>query len=59
MTTEVSAYLAHPKDGGDPQTLEAHLLGVSTLAKGFADKVGLKEQGELVGLLHDLGKYSD
>ncbi|MCB1949129.1 CRISPR-associated endonuclease Cas3'', partial [Nitrosomonas sp.] len=27
-------------------------------AKGFAAKLSLDEQGELIGLLHDLGKYS-
>lgn len=25
----------------------------------FAEKIGLARQGELVGLLHDIGKYSD
>ena len=40
------------------QTLEQHLLGVAKLAAANADKVGLGIQGELLGLLHDLGKYS-
>jgi len=49
----MSGYIAHPG-----QTLEAHLLGVGEKAKQFAAKLGLAEQGELIGLLHDLGKYS-
>ncbi|EQD56441.1 CRISPR-associated helicase Cas3, partial [mine drainage metagenome] len=34
------------------------LHGVARLAAGFAAKFGLSSQGELIGLLHDLGKYS-
>ncbi|QOJ24656.1 MAG: CRISPR-associated helicase Cas3' [Gammaproteobacteria bacterium] len=46
-------YIAHKN-----HTLEQHLLGVADKAKGFAAKLSLAEQGELIGLLHDLGKYS-
>ncbi len=52
-------YIAHlRKEGGIPQSLEDHLLGVAELAKTHASKIGLETQGELIGLLHDLGKYS-
>lgn len=34
------------------------MIGVSRLAAKFAAKIGLSEQGELLGLLHDFGKYS-
>lgn len=34
------------------------MVGVAALAKRFAAKLGLAEVGELLGLLHDLGKYS-
>lgn len=52
-------YIAHQrKKDGAVQSLEAHLLGVSKIAKSLAAKIGLSEQGELIGLLHDLGKYS-
>lgn len=47
------------KTGGKPQSLEEHLLGVAEIAKRLASKIGLANQGELIGLLHDLGKYSD
>lgn len=51
--------IAHVRgDSGICQTLEAHLTGVSARASGFAAKFGLSLQGELIGLLHDLGKYS-
>lgn len=47
-------YIAHKN-----HTLEQHLMGVADKAKRFAAKISLEEQGELIGLLHDLGKYSD
>lgn len=40
------------------QLLEAHLEGVSRLSRTFAAKIGLQDAGELIGALHDLGKYS-
>jgi CRISPR-associated endonuclease/helicase Cas3 len=40
------------------QLLEAHLAGVSRLSRAFAGKIGLEDAGELIGALHDLGKYS-
>ncbi len=52
-------YIAHQrKQDGAEQSLEQHLLGVAETAKSFAAKIRLEEQGELIGLLHDLGKYS-
>ena len=48
----------HRKLDDEWQSLAAHLLGVAQLASGFAAKLGLRDQGELLGLLHDLGKYS-
>ena len=40
------------------QLLEDHLEGVSRLSRIFAAKIGLQDAGELIGALHDLGKYS-
>jgi CRISPR-associated endonuclease/helicase Cas3 len=52
-------YLAHQrKQDGAKQSLEEHLFGVASEARTFAAKVHLEQQGELIGLLHDLGKYS-
>jgi CRISPR-associated endonuclease/helicase Cas3 len=57
---ELARYIAHIREsGGDPQSLEDHLLGVAEIAKTLASKIGLEPQGELIGLLHDLGKYSN
>ncbi|MEW6488908.1 MAG: CRISPR-associated helicase Cas3' [Thermodesulfobacteriota bacterium] len=44
---------------GTAQSLSDHLEGSARLASLFASKVGLPKTGELMGLLHDLGKYSD
>ena len=41
-----------------PQSLKNHLEEASFLSCRFADKVGLPTCGKLVGLLHDIGKYS-
>ena len=60
-------YYAHTKD--DPQTGERrpveewqtlldHLTGVAESAKEFADAFGSGRQAYVLGLLHDIGKYS-
>ncbi|MBY0249044.1 MAG: CRISPR-associated helicase Cas3' [Nitrospiraceae bacterium] len=60
MSMDLPSYIAHVrKSGGDPQSLEKHLLGVAEIAKRLASKIHLEHQGELIGLLHDLGKYSN
>lgn len=41
-----------------PQYLRMHLVGVGALARRFSAKIRLESAGELIGLLHDLGKYS-
>mgnify|MGYP001561188403 CR=1 FL=1 len=52
-------YIAHCREKyGEKQSLVDHLEEVSKKAGEFASKIGLKEQGELIGLLHDLGKAS-
>lgn len=54
MNTIVNNYVAH-RD----QSLYEHLEGVANLSKINADKIGMGDYGELLGLLHDFGKYSD
>jgi CRISPR-associated endonuclease/helicase Cas3 len=56
LSTEFIA--RYRKVDGTPQSLEEHLLGVAALAAAFAGKIGLSVFGELMGTLHDLGKYS-
>ena len=41
------------------QPLSHHLRNCARLAGKFAGKIGLQKAGELVGLLHDLGKATD
>ena len=54
-----SFYIAHQRKADRAQqSLEHHLLEVAAVSKIFSGKIGLKEQGEIIGLLHDLGKYS-
>lgn len=52
-------YIAHVR-GHDrqEQTVERHLLDVCEITGRLAHKIGMKEAGELIGLLHDFGKYS-
>ncbi len=51
--------IAHRRQhDGTIQSLQDHLLGTSQIASQFAEDIGLKECGELMGLLHDLGKAS-
>ena len=52
-------FIAHfRKKDKEFQYLTDHLNEVSELAGDFASKIGLRESGELLGLLHDLGKAS-
>ncbi len=48
-----------PESSGKWQPLADHLRNVASLAKQFAAPLGLAEEAELAGLLHDLGKYRD
>jgi len=50
--------LAHIDESGRSQSLLEHLAAVSELARLSSAKIGLGTQGALIGLLHDLGKYS-
>ncbi|MCC7373254.1 MAG: CRISPR-associated helicase Cas3' [Verrucomicrobiales bacterium] len=60
-------YYAHTAEGPDGkpdvdqakwQLLRDHLKQVARLAREFAEPLGLGDEAELAGLLHDLGKYS-
>lgn len=53
-------FIAHiRKSDREEQTVAKHLIETAVLAKEYARKIGLPLMGELCGLLHDLGKYSD
>lgn len=58
MTTEV-CYLAHvDEDAGREQRLRDHLTGVAELSGRFAAAFGEEAVGRLLGMYHDIGKYS-
>lgn len=53
-------YVAHKID--EPykvQTVKEHLLNTAELAEKFSAEIGFNSLGNIVGLLHDLGKFSD
>lgn len=53
-------FIAHRREkDGESQSLCSHLTRTSILSGQFAAKIGLKEAGRLIGLLHDLGKASN
>jgi len=55
-------YIAHvrKKDNGtfEIQTMQDHLAGVAEFASSFARKFKNENWGRIIGLLHDIGKYS-
>ena len=52
--------IAHFREADEvEQTVAEHLRETAELAKEHAKKIGLPLMGELCGLLHDVGKYSD
>ena len=54
-----SYYIAHVrKSDGQPQSLQTHLTETAEIAKLLAAKLDLDQAGELLGLMHDFGKYS-
>ncbi len=52
-------YIAHVRStDNSQQTVATHLQEVAKIAKAHATKINAPEAGELIGLLHDFGKYS-
>ena len=51
-------YYAHWSEDGRKQTVLAHLLRTALLCAQFAAKFGEKALGYWVGLLHDIGKFT-
>ncbi len=51
-------FLAHIDENGNHQTMEEHLIGTSKYAEKFGDSFGCGEIASIVGLYHDIGKYS-
>ena len=52
-------YIAHVQTADkNIQTVATHLREVADISKTLAAKINIPEAGELIGLLHDFGKYS-
>lgn len=52
-------YIAHVRHADSmAQSLATHLTETAAIAKMLAAKLGLDLAGELLGLMHDFGKYS-
>lgn len=52
-------YIAHLRKSDEQiQSVQVHLKETAALAKVFAQKLNLESAGELLGLMHDFGKYS-
>lgn len=54
-------YIAHKRGESDNevQLLLEHLKNVSELSKKFAECLNLSDYAEIIGILHDIGKYSN
>lgn len=54
-------YLAHKRNetDGKEQLLKTHLENTAELCSGFAKSIGMEEYGRFLGMLHDIGKYSE
>ncbi|MCX7745465.1 MAG: CRISPR-associated helicase Cas3' [Clostridia bacterium] len=52
-------FIAHKRESdGVEQILWDHLIETASYSKEFAGKIGLGKYGEILGILHDLGKAS-
>ncbi|MFA7382267.1 MAG: CRISPR-associated helicase Cas3' [Desulfurivibrionaceae bacterium] len=56
---EIQYIARYRQSDGTPQTIAEHLEGASALTAGFSAKIGLPALGELMGLVHDFGKYAE
>lgn len=52
-------YITHKRAEGEYQLLRDHIQGVADRAEAFAAAFEAGDHGRRVGLLHDIGKYSD
>lgn len=50
--------IAHKRKDGELQSLAEHLTQTAALSGQFATKLNAGKAGQLLGLLHDFGKYS-
>ena len=55
----MSPFYAHKAKDGRLQSIEDHLQETAKKCAAFAKEFGSEEYGRFVGLLHDVGKYSE
>lgn len=58
MEEKTVKFIAHKREDGTVQSVKDHLMGTSDLAADFAADFGAEDQGRLIGLAHDIGKFS-
>lgn len=58
MENNKKEYIAHVRKDGTKQSVEDHLTDVGEIASKLAAKINVSSAGELIGLLHDFGKFS-
>ena len=52
-------YLSHRSEDGREESVLQHLYETAQMTAEFAEAFHAEEQGQLSGMLHDIGKYSD
>ncbi len=54
-------YLAHKRNESDgaEQLLIDHLKNTADICSKFAESIGMADYGRVIGMLHDIGKYSE
>ncbi len=57
MENNKKEYIAHVRKDGTKQSVEDHLSDVGEIASRLAAKINVSSAGELIGLLHDFGKF--
>jgi len=55
----IYTYIAHKREDGKEQALLEHLENTAKNASNFAKSFNNEQYAYLIGILHDLGKYSD
>lgn len=53
------AYVAHINENGAEQSVRDHLYGTAKRAAAFAAVFQGEKHAEVIGLMHDIGKYSE
>lgn len=59
MISETDLVAHRRESDGEIQSVKSHLEHVASLSRLFAGKLNLEKHGEILGLLHDVGKASE